>query len=360
MFDALEDLVKARKAKGLDNWKKLEHLATKLAGKHSADISFTCAHPKHGGSGDTHNLGSTEGNLHFLLGYANPGFHLAPYHWQIIYPDLDDEEVETFAAEQGHPSQSRLWTAGDLDVDYEGDLEEGTPHARGYTIRNDKEKSRRSLKAKSLYGTYTADPVEGTVTESGTEKIYKWELIENSFFAYENPDIVEAMEAVKPEKVEKSLLPEVVSHMLTSAPWAKDVYPMVKSLFPKPGSAVTVKSGQETIYGLVHSDHIELVDSAGHPVEFEQYDRSYSKIDLRKGGDIHPSIIYNFGRRYLAIDGEHLESIVKAQNAPVSDSYPHVVEGFPSKGWDEAPAQCDENLNKSVVLQDNTFRLVID
>ena len=115
-FDAWDELLKARKAKGLDNWAKLKHLAGKLAGKHGRHITFTCSHPKHGQTGDKHNLGSTEGNLHFLLGYGNPGFHLAPYHWQIIYPDLDEEEAVSFSAKQGHPSQPRLWEQGNLEM----------------------------------------------------------------------------------------------------------------------------------------------------------------------------------------------------------------------------------------------------
>lgn len=359
MFDALEELVKARKAKGLDNWKKLEHLAAKLAGKHGKHISFTCSHPSHGKSGDKHNLGSKEGNLHFLMGYVNPGFYLAPYHWQIIYPDLSEEELASFAAEKGHPAQSRLWESAALDAEAEGDLDEGSPHPYFLVMRNTKAVKDRSIKAKSRYNSYTADPVEGLITESGTERVYSWELVKNSFFAYENPKVVAAMEAAKPDVVEKSVLPEPIKHLVKKGAWG-DVYPLVKSLFPKPGSVVTIPSGQETLYGLVRPASIELLDAAGHPVAFEQYDRVYKSLDLRKDGDIHPSILYNFAVRYLGVDGEHLEGIVKSLGDPAPDSFPSVVEGFPSAGYEHVPATNTENLNKSVVVEDHTFRLVIE
>jgi len=359
-FDALEDMIKARQAKGLDNWKKLEKIASKLAGKHARHISFTCAHPAHGKSGDTHNLGSKEGNLHFLLGYANPGFHLAPYHWQIIYPDLDEEETASFSAQQSNPSKPLLWEKSGLDVTFEGDLEEGTPHTYANAVRRAKDVASRSIKAKSNYNSYTADPVDGLIYEAGTERVYSWELVKNSYFAYENPKIVEAMDAAKPEPVKKSILPEAILHMKTPGSWDADVYPLVKSLFPKPGSVVTILSGQEILYGLVRSDSIDLVDAAGHTVEFEQYDRVYKSLDLVQGGDIHPSILYNFAVRYLGIDGDHLTEVIKSQDVQVSDSFPSVVEGFPSAGYEDVPATYTEQLNKSVELRDHTFRLVIE
>lgn len=360
MFDELEDLIKARKAKGLDNWKKLEQLAGKLAGKHARHISFTCAHPAHGKSGDTHNLGSKEGNLHFLLGYVNPGFHLAPYHWQIIYPDLDEEETATFSAQMAHPSKPLLWEKGGVDVDFEGDLEEGVAHPHAFAARAERERTERSIKAVSNYNSYTADPVDGLIYESGTERIYKWELVQNSYFAYENPEIVEAMDAAKPQPVVKAILPEAILHLVSPAPWGANVYPLVKSLFPKPGSVVTIPMGEETVYGLVRPDSIDLVDAVGHPVEFAPYDRAYKSLDLSNGGDIHPSILYNFAVRYLGVDGEHLTSIVKSQDAQPSDDFPSVVEGFPSAGYDNVPSVNTESLNKSVVLHDHTFRLVIE
>ncbi|MHA2068462.1 MAG: hypothetical protein ACXABY_29210, partial [Candidatus Thorarchaeota archaeon] len=78
-LDLLEEIVKARKAKGLDNWKKLDYLSDKLKGKKSSHITFTTSYP--GQEGSKKHLGSASGNLQFVLGYANPGFHVAPYHW---------------------------------------------------------------------------------------------------------------------------------------------------------------------------------------------------------------------------------------------------------------------------------------
>lgn len=360
MFDALEDIIKARKAKGLGNWKRLEQLAGKLAGKHGRHISFTCAHPTHGKRGETHNLGSKEGNLHFLLGYVSPGFHLAPYHWQILYPDLDEEETATFAAQHTHPALPVLWEKSGLDVEYEGDLEEGVPHAHAHAARRARDVSDRSIKGISNYNSYTADPVDGLIYEAGTERVYKWELVQNSFFAYENPKIVEAMEAAKPQPIAKAILPEAILQLTKAAKWDTKVYPLVKSLFPKPGSVVTIPAGQETVYGLVRPTSIDLVDSVGNAVEFEQYDRVYKSLDLVQGGDIHPSILYNFATRYLNVDSEHLLSVAKSLDVQPTDSFPTVVEGFPSSGFANVSAKNIENLNKSVVVRDHTFKLVIE
>jgi hypothetical protein len=358
-FDAWEDLYKAKKAKGLDNWARLEHLATKLAGKHSRDITFTCSHPKHG-SGDKHNLGSTEGNLHFLLGYGNPGFHLAPYHWQIIYPDLEDDEAATLAAERGHPSQPKLWEKSGIAADFEGDQELGTPHQYAHMVRKVAAKKQRMMKAKSRYGSYTVDPVEGLVYEAGTDRIYKWDLVKTSYFAYENPDIVEAIGEQDQQVTTKSVqVPEILRHMAITGTWSDDVYPLVKSWFPEPGSIVTIPVGKELVYGLIRPSSLALFDAVGHPVEFEQYDRAYKSLDFRRGGETHPSILYNFAVRYLGVDGESIMSVVKAQEQPVEEDLPGAVVGVASPGYEHVSPSYTENLNKSVILQDHKYVLVV-
>lgn len=360
LFDDLEDMIKARKAKGLGNWKKLEKLANKLAGKHSKDITFTCGHPSHGVSGEKHNLGSKTGNLHFLLGYVNPGFHVAPYHWQILYPEMPEEDIVSLSAASGHPAKPNLWEESNLDVVFEGDLEDGQPHHSAHLARSKQDIKDRSIKAKSRYNSYLADPAEGLIYESGTERVYKWELVQNSFFAYENPEIVEAMEDAKPEAIKKSYLPEIIQHMISPDSWDAEVYPLVKSTFPKPGSVVTISTGQETIYGLIRSGSLDLVDSAGQPVEFEQYGRMYKSLDLYKGGDINPSILYNFATRYLHTDGDHLKQLIKSQYEPPTDVFPQVVHGLPSSGYEDIPSEYSEDVQKSVELINHTYRLRIE
>lgn len=342
-FDALEELVKARKAKGLDNWTRLKHLSSKLAGKKSKDITFTCTHPKHGASGDRHNLGSVEGNLHFLLGYGNPGFHLAPYHWQIVYPELTEEEAVTFAAETGHPTKPRFWRDSTVSVGPEGDLEEGVPHPYASRVLADQAKDARVIKANSRYGTYYADPATRTIHDPHTDKTYSWDLIKNSYFAYENPKIVEAMEATDPPVVKSHQLPEMIRQLTVSEPWAADVYPLVKSLFPKPGSVVLLPTtGGETVYGLVKANKIDIVDAAGNPVAFPQYDRDYESLDLTKSGDLHPSILYNFATSYLSVDGPHFLELTKSQTVEAEFSYPTAVEGHPSPGYTDTSSTLDK------------------
>lgn len=356
-FDAWHDIHKARKAKGLDNWAKLSHLADRLAGKGSKHISFTCGHPTHGGVAETHNLGSNLGNLHFLLGYGNPGFYLAPYHWQIIYPDLDEKEVASFAAQHKHPSQPILWEKSGLDVSVEGDQEDGAPHPYAHTARMSAEQKARSISTKFGYHSYKADPVLGTVTEAITEKVYKWDLIQNSFFAYANPKIVEAMDAAKAIN-DKPVVPEAVLQQVSKGAWDPGVYPLVKSLFPKPGSIVTINTGTEVVYGLIKSNLIELVDSAGNQVEVEQYDRAYKSLDLLQDGDMHPSMLYNFATRYLGIDVERLKDLTKSVNKEDETNFASVVYGLPSRGYDDVPPD-PADLKKSVSIKDHTFRLVV-
>lgn len=341
-FDALEDLIKARKAKGLDNWDRLKHLAGKLSGKKSSDITFTCAHPKHGAGGEKHNLGSVEGNLHFMLGYVNPGFHLAPYHWHVIYPELDEAEAISFAAEQQHPSKPRFWQESKLVVSMEGDLQEGRPHTYAYAAKEAKDKADRSMKATTRYGSYYADPVTQTIYEPAADKAYNWDLVKNSYFAYENPKIKAAMEAASLSVTKSYKLPEMVRQLSEAGSWASDVYPLVKSLFPKPGSVVLLRMGQETIYGLVKSDQISLVDEAGHSVAFTQYDRQYSTLDLTKGGDLHPSILYNFAVAHLGVDAAHLIDVVKSRSEQAQFDYPTSVEGQPSPGYVTQASSLDE------------------
>ena len=360
VFDSWEEIYKARKAKGLNNWDRLGHMALKLAGKGSKDITFSCAHPKHGGVPEKHTIGSTEGNLHFLMGYGNPGFNLAPYHWQVMYPDLQDEELASLVKDMEHPSKPQLWKRSNQEVTMEGDMEDGQPHPYAHTARRISAIKNRSLPATSKYGSYSADPVEGLVYDTSTNKAYKWELIKNSYFAYENPAIVEAMESAMPVATTQPEIPEVVKHLSRLESWESDVYPLVKSMFPQPGSIVTIKAGQETIFGVVRAAAIDLVDSAGHPVEFAQYDTAYSSLDLHKGGETHPSVLYNFAKRYLGVDGAHLEDVIKSSTSIDEYVVPSAVHGSPSPGYSDVDATQTDTLRKSVVRTGHTYRLVVE
>jgi len=94
-------LVKARKPKGLSKWKKLKSAAGKLSGKQQGHIEFITFNPKT--IGKTRTLASKEGALDFLLGYVSPKFHFAPWHLQVINPELSDEQAKEWFISIKHP-----------------------------------------------------------------------------------------------------------------------------------------------------------------------------------------------------------------------------------------------------------------
>ena len=143
--------------------------------------------------------------------------------------------------------------------------------------------------------------------------------------------------------------------------FSDEVYPLVKSLFPGPGSVVLLGLATETVYGVVGTGAIEFFDEGGHAVAASVYDQECHTLDLTKGGDTHPSVLYNFSVNYLGMDGDHFVSFLQAEAPPLERSLPPVVEGGPSYGYEAFPAGYDENVKKSVVVgEDHTFRVVLD
>lgn len=117
-------LSKARKPKGVAQWAKLEPLKEKLEGKQQSHIQFTSYNPKAFGKQRT--LASKEGALDFLMGYVSPQFFIAPYHLQVINPDLSDNQAREWLLTMGHPS--RVPPQGDKATGPEGDIETGFCH----------------------------------------------------------------------------------------------------------------------------------------------------------------------------------------------------------------------------------------
>ena len=306
-FDSWEYLAKARKAKGLDKWKKLLPLSEKLSGKKASHISYTCMHPSHE-TPVVHHLGSNEGNLHFLMGYGNPGFHLAPYHMQIIDPNVTEEEAEELA--KRHPSNPSFWKG---DVFVEGDKQEGKPHSgvkeKIKAIRREK---LDKFQVTQNTGTYTAIPVEGVVY--GPEDVqYNWALVKDSYFSEQDSKMADAMNIVAEikearksfENVFNSSIPDTVAHVAQQSAgtsFVDNIYPLVKSKFPPPGTVVPLQSiSEETIYGVVTKKSIDFYDRACNEVSVRAYDRWYPSLPLEKGGNIHPSVLLNFICGHLGI-----------------------------------------------------------
>lgn len=302
IFDAWEPIEKARKPKGLNNWNRLSHIADKLEGKSSKDISFTTGYP--GQEGKKKILGSIEGNLHFLMGYANPGFHLAAYHWQIMDPNLSDEEAAELNRVKGHPSRPELWKKSGIEATAEGDQEDGAPHP-DFTEMQESEASRQQLIASSIYvpchaGAYVAVPPNQVVIDADTSQIYRWSMVKDSYFGFVNKDMADKMNEAQEDddSILKSTGPQQ---------YDDNVYPFVKSIFPCPGSAIPVETDtSEVVYGVTTTKSIDFVDREGLPVSLNVFGREYSSFDLLKGGDVHPSVVLSFAVGALGVDPEFI------------------------------------------------------
>ena len=279
LFDSWEPIAKARKPIGLENWKRLSHMAEQLKGKKAADLTFTTCYPGHEGKKKL--LGSIEGNLHFLMGYANPAFHVAAYHWCVVDPNLSEEDALVLHKTKGHPSRPELWERCELEMDDEGDLVDGMPHPSVADVR-EMVKVARAKKAESItvdsgVGSYTAIPSEGLVYGNHNKQTYAWEMLKNSFFAAANEELTEKMNEAQDAQLEmeqeiaRSLeIPEPIKHYAhhyAGADFGDDVYPLVKSHYPVPSSVLPmeVETG-ETVYGVVTDSSINFFDREGVPV----------------------------------------------------------------------------------------------
>ena len=313
-FDSWSYLSKARKPKGLDQWKKLLPLSEKLSGKKSNHISFTCAHPSHEVP-VAHHLGSNEGNLHFLMGYGNPGFHLAPYHLQIIDPNITEDEAEKLSRK--HPSNPAFWK--DVEIFVEGDKQEGKPHPKVKDkIRAIRRAKLDKFTVKQSAGTYTAVPVEGIVYGDEKEVQYPWDLVNDSYFSQQDEKMSAQMDLVAEIKnIKKSFetnfnvtIPDIVAYHAETyqgSEFVKSIYPLVTSKFPAPGSVVPISTpSEETIYGVVTHKSINFMDREGNEVNVRAYDRWYQSFSLEKGGNVHPSVLLNFICGHLGIMREDI------------------------------------------------------
>lgn len=363
IFDSWEPILKARKPKGLHQWDKLQKVADKLSGKHQKDITFTCGHPDHAGA--THVLGSTLGNLHFLMGYVSPAFHMAPYHWMVIDPSIDEDQAEDLYLTRGHPSRPELFALSGLALEDEGDVKDGEPHE---TVASEKEEQYKKdlresegVRVKAGAGTYFAMPSEQLIYGEHNDHVYSWDLARDSFLAAAHPEVVEKMAEFDVEDVveeeAKKALPAMVVHRAKPGEFADTVYPLVKSKFPVPGTLVPLVANDDVIYASITPDSVEFYNSDGYEVSVPVYGRLYKSLDLSRQGDTHPSIIYNFATNYLFLDREDLEQYV-VDNPPEMGL--SVVKGTPSPGWEDAPDEYVENLKRSVALVDGTYRAVYE
>lgn len=368
-FDAWEPLFKARKAKGLDKWAKLQPIAEKLAGKDVKAIAFTCAHPSHGEEPVKHLLGSVEGNLHFMLGYGNPKFHIAPYHWQIIDPNTTSEEAEETFARMHHPSNPVLWTRAGFDVGDEGDTAEGEAHplAKQAKAQKDSDAARdaESVKAKSPTGSYTCVPSEGLVYGDHNGHVYRWDLIKDSFFSAMNPDPAEAMNAAAIQKSATSVrfrtaAPDLVraaARQYRGEDFSPEVFPLIKSRVPGPGTIIRLETDTaESLFGVVTSNTVDFYGRDGERSEVRVFDRAYKSFDLTADGNVPPAALLGFVVKNFGVNASLLaEATQPTSFTPSTNS----VFGEPTVGYDDVPAVYTEGLEKSICVQGDVLRVVV-
>lgn len=345
MDGILEELSKARKAKGLANWKKLESLSEQLQGKQASHITFTTCYP--GQEGSKKYLGSSSGNLHFLLGYVNPGFAVAAYHWKIVDPNMTDEEAKS----KKHPANPRYWKESGLVMELEGDLDDGKPHpaatkgAMGKARAAQKKSDTKTVK--SGYGTYVAVPQDGLVWSMTNGHVYRWNTVRESYFAATNPELDEVMqddEAIE-EQAEKSVLAMLRGNL---QPFDRDVYPLLKSLLPKPGAVFPV----DDKFAVVHPNRITFHDKQGELTSIKVYDRVYKAFDILEDGDIHPSILVNFVVKALNVPLDELQQFVHDE-----DELPRFAKGLPTPGFED-PELVVSYPREVIVDHDDVLRVV--
>lgn len=372
-FDSWEPLFKARKAKGLDKWAKLQPLAEKLKGKDVKAISFTCCHPSHNGEPVKHLLGSVEGNLHFMLGYGNPNFHIAPYHWQIIDPNTTDEEASKTFRRIGHPANPSLWSNVEFDVEDEGDTEEGESHptARNTKAKRIKERSLKSeaLTAQSPTGSYTCVPSQGLIYGNHNGHVYRWDLIKDSFFSKFNPEVTEAMNAASVKKSNASLrflssIPSAVrsrANFFRGEEFDSAVFPLIKSRIPGPGTVVRLESDRaESAFAVVSPATVEFYSRDGKPAEVRVFDRFYKSFDIVPDGNVPPAALLNFVVKHFNINSNFLNQIIEKSSSYESGT-PSIVEGEPTEGFDKVPSTYTEGLKKSISKgPDGVLRVTVE
>lgn len=329
-------LTKARKAKGLSKWKKLQHLAHKLENKQISSIKFTAVDPSTGDT-STHILGSVEGNQKFLLGYVNPGFHIAAYHWQVVDPSLSDEDAELIHKQKGHPAIPQFWYSNNLPGNLlEGDTEEGSPHP-SFTEEK-RRKAQKELEEKSIVKVdrYEVDVLEGLVNDKQYGAVYAWDLVQATYPTSTNEDLEKIMEENEVEKALDSLayIPpygerlEELRKSYSEREWDPDVYPLVQSTFPLPGSLVTLGKG---LYGLLTSTSIEFYDEQGFSTPISLFGEEVISLDLRKGGATFPSVILNLATEYMGVDKDTLLSFSSSETSE-EEELPPCVKGLPTPG----------------------------
>jgi hypothetical protein len=295
VFTAWEPLFKSLKAE------QVTRLAELLNNTEADDITFTAIDFE--GNTKEYVLGSIEGNSKFLLGYLNPGFRLMPYHFIMIDPNITDEEAQKMMEERGHPANPRFWAEAGVDPFFEGP-DEGTPHPS--VPQNTESEEDASFEFTFKGKSYMSDPDNQLVYCLSDEKVYHWSLLRNTFFASQNPDLVQLMDLYQVTKLINEIPAVKEAEVYKGQLWDDNVLPLVKGVLPSPGSAVKLES--DTI-GIVTSDSVYFVNNKGIMKSLQISNTDVDSISLSPEG-VGSVILLDFMNKYFNIDVNALENFI--------------------------------------------------
>ncbi len=242
-------------------------------------LAYTCMHPEHQRM-EKHLLGSVEGNMHFLMGYANPAFAVAPYHYKAINPLLTDNEAALLCKSQGNPSRMK-----EQDLPAEGEVSSTT----------------------KKFGASAYSFSEGMVQCQKMKSTYAAELLPISYL----PTVSVEKSTDAPE-VTVDVIPDLVKSLCMDIPdttFDENVYTFIKSTFPSPSSCVQLsyQSGGD-VYAIIDSSSVKFYNKVGERTGIEVFSKRYTELDLLRDGNTHPSILLNFAEKKLGIATDLVKS----------------------------------------------------
>jgi len=268
----------------------------------SSKDTFTCSHPSHEGEPVQHQLGTVEGNLHFLLGYGNPLFHLAPEHWAVIDPNGDPD------GELRNPTNLKFWKAAKITAPEEGDLENGKPHSGAKNLLKVSardEEAKKTGKSFNIDGqAYTAVPAQRVLYDNKTGLPVAWDVFRKSYAASTTEGLAEFMG------------PSMVKSTVSTIPsFDEEAYPLVKSKFPSPGSVVPFEGNTgETLYAAITPTHVKFLNRQHVSVVLNSLGRDFSEVSLLKGQS--PELLFTVAKNILEIDVSTEQDLVKSLHSP--------------------------------------------
>jgi len=320
-------------------------IAKILDNKLVEDITFTCCHPSHAGELTTHTLGSSDGNLHFTLGYCNPGFHMAPYHLALLDPDMTEDQLKVLSKTFEHPSNPAIWKKYGSNVGAEGDLKDGIPHALFTKLKKVRDKERKLATEGAPFSvdgsSYRAFKEQGVIYDEKNKALYPMDTFTYSYLSSQAPAVFKAEVKADAPTIQKS--------------FDDDVFPLVKSVFPAPGSVFPMTANtDETVYGHVGSRSIQFLDREGFEVGVEVFDCTYKSIDLVPGGNTAPFVLVAMAKSVFGADLQDYEGFIAHKGLETDVG----TTEQPTPGFDNTPEDLS-NLNKHVDFENGAWVLKV-